>query len=82
MIYQPSLFAHINSRYHAFTGIRTVSNFQSGKSVVCSPNGAKEIFKPLTKGLKSQNINRNQSVYIYEFNYVQTKFKQNSTDNK
>ena len=54
---------------------------------MCSPNGAKEILKPLIKGLKSQNINRNQSVYIYfisntEFNYVQTKFKKNSTDNK
>ena len=24
-----------------------------------------EIFKPLIKGLKSHNINRNQSVYIY-----------------
>ena len=71
----------------SFTGMRTFSNSQSGKSVVCSPNGAKEIFKPLIKGLKSQNINRNQSVYIYfilntEFNYIQTKFKQNSTDNK
>ena len=67
--------------------MKTVSNSQSGKSVICSPNGAKEIFKPLITGLKSQNINRNQSVYIYfisntEFNYVQTKFQQKSTDNK
>ena len=39
--------------YPHTTEMRTVSNFQSGKSVVCSPNGAKEIFKQLIKGLKS-----------------------------
>ena len=48
-----------------YSGMRTVSNSQSGKSVVCSPNGAKEILKPLIKGLNSQNTNRNHSVFFH-----------------
>ena len=45
------------------TRMRIVSNYQSGKSIDNSPNGAKEIYKLLIEGLKSQNINRNQSFY-------------------
>ena len=48
-----------------YAGMIKISHSQSGKYVGWLQNGEKAIFKSLIEGLKSQNINRNQSVYAY-----------------